>query len=49
MKTIKTREILENMREQNFNRKWSKAQIAEWVLANYNCSRYVANQVSILF
>lgn len=48
-KNMTTSEILENLRGNggfnNFH-KWSKKEVAEWVMANYPCSKYVANKVA---
>ena len=29
----------------NFNR-WTRSEVAEWVEANFNCSKFVANRVA---
>ena len=46
---MKTTQILAHIRENggfdNF-RNWNKDQIAEWVQAYYDCSKYVANNVA---
>jgi len=46
---MKTDEILRDIWSDggfnNFNH-WTKKEIATWVKANYNCSRYVANRVA---
>jgi hypothetical protein len=46
---MKTNQILANIRSNggfdNFN-KWNRKEIAEWVYSNFNCSKYVANNVS---
>lgn len=47
---MKTDEILKNILENggfdNFN-KWNYEEVIEWVRANYNCSRYVAERVAV--
>jgi hypothetical protein len=47
---MKTNKILSEIRNNggfdNFNR-WSRKEIAEWVENYFNCSKYVANNVSI--
>ena len=45
---MKTKEIIKSMIENQFNRKnqWTEKQISEWVFANYNCTRYIANRVA---
>lgn len=47
---MKTNQILANIRSNggfdNFNR-WSRKEIAEWVHSNFDCSKYVANNVSL--
>jgi hypothetical protein len=49
MKT--TKQVVSEIENQggftNFNN-WNKKEIAEWVFANCNCSKYVAKQVSEL-
>jgi hypothetical protein len=46
---MKTNEILENIRKNggfcNVNN-WTRKEIAEWVFANFSCSKYVAKNVS---
>lgn len=46
---MRTKEIL-NLIEGSggFNnwRRWNLAEVTEWVLANYDCSRYVAKNVA---
>lgn len=44
-----TEQILTNIRENggfnNFHC-WNKKEVAEWVKANFTCSKYVANRVA---
>ena len=46
---MKTNEILSEIESNGgFNnfRHWNRAEIAQWVRANYPCSRYVAKRVA---
>ena len=46
MKTIEILEIIENNGGfDNFNH-WNRQEIAEWVYENFECSKYVADNVS---
>ena len=46
---MKTNEILENIIENgdfdNFNG-WNVEEVKDWVLSNFDCSKYVANNVA---
>lgn len=48
-KNMTTEEVIRTINgEGGFNnfRNWNKKEIAEWVFANYPCSKYVANKVA---